>query len=778
MLSLSRFMSDDDEIALVNALEWWRERADSTYGKISQHRALWLLERFDRRRSMELRSFANHAQLCDTPLSRMDDHEVLSSIRQAIRDGRAIAIRKNAARPATTSVAAEMRRILAQIERETRGKLSHRGRQYKLLIGDDLARLPGRDCYGMVEQADAREVLEGIAKEAGVAGEALRKAAGLLSKDWRPPFSHPDGLVLLRRIPAQAATPKEAEAALTPSQLKTLLDAERPVTFAARFVDERGEGLSGFAGKLAHGSDPESDMSFPSAGFATATLKGERQAWLTLPAEAKEGLITALKDRWQKIRGEADDAWKPKEEALTEIVLQAGELPEVELQDGKRHTLMLRPPVAMARMHGMYFDTERCFLLPTAVPSLKKLVDLCKVYANAEILVVGHTDTSGKESYNLSLSAERADSMRAYLRDDVDAWLAWYDKGISPAKRWGDREDVMMIDALVPAEEFGERTRVTAFQAWHNGNSGDARDPDAPRTKPDGWEALKVDGIMGPKTRRQLVSDYLSLSGTTLPEDIRVVTYGCGEYFPLTEAEGDLDSDADDDEHVDFDRRVEIFFFDKPFGILPAVPGVAEGASNVRAVEAEKGSELYPEWRMRSSHDHIIQPGEAAPSVVVEWPDYLSDTLPDGLAIELVADDVAQTIAWSDAEVVEGYRRFVFDADPSGTEYTLVAHVGDQRLLLWDQVILDDPENPPLWEHLLTDVAQEPSEAPAEAGEDSADSALETQNIDDPTPPDGELSFDASDDEAQVEQTQPPDNPLPPKAPSWTTTFHAIDDLN
>jgi hypothetical protein len=73
------------------------------------------------------------------------------------------------------------------------------------------------------------------------------------------------------------------------------------------------------------------------------------------------------------------------------------------------------------------------------------------------------------------------------------------------------------------------------------------------------------------------------------------VTYGCGEYLPLENEAGAVDSDAKDGEEVQFDRRVEIFFFAKPFGILPAVPGVADGESPKNATEATKGDRLYRE---------------------------------------------------------------------------------------------------------------------------------------------------------------------------------------
>jgi len=37
-----------------------------------------------------------------------------------------------------------------------------------------------------------------------------------------------------------------------------------------------------------------------------------------------------------------------------------------------------------------------------------------------------HTDTVGPTQYNLTLSIERAHSIAAYLRDDVDGWMEHY----------------------------------------------------------------------------------------------------------------------------------------------------------------------------------------------------------------------------------------------------------------------------------------------------------------------------------------------------------------
>jgi hypothetical protein len=217
-------MADADGVVLVSSTTWCSVRAEIGYHEIDSRKALWMLENLDRRRSMEVRSFVAEARLGNFALDRMDDHEVLKLIRDAIRDGRVIAVQKGAVKSDSPSATVELRRLVAQVEKATRGKLSHRGRNYKLIVDVELARLPGRDHYEVAPQSEARTVLDGIAQESPASAEPVRKASEKLSKDCRPPFSQPDGLVLLRRIPVRATLPMDEGPALTPSQLRKLKD--------------------------------------------------------------------------------------------------------------------------------------------------------------------------------------------------------------------------------------------------------------------------------------------------------------------------------------------------------------------------------------------------------------------------------------------------------------------------------------------------------------------------------------------------------------------------
>jgi LmbE family N-acetylglucosaminyl deacetylase len=91
--------------------------AEGGYHEIDNPKAIWMLENLDRHRAMEMRSFA--VQLGRFDLYRMDDPEVLKLIREAIRDSRVIAVQKGAENSASPSATVQLRRLLAQVEKQT-----------------------------------------------------------------------------------------------------------------------------------------------------------------------------------------------------------------------------------------------------------------------------------------------------------------------------------------------------------------------------------------------------------------------------------------------------------------------------------------------------------------------------------------------------------------------------------------------------------------------------------------------------------------------------------
>lgn len=64
---------------------------------------------------------------------------------------------------------------------------------------------------------------------------------------------------------------------------------------------------------------------------------------------------------------------------------------------------------------GVYFATNRHDLNEQSRANLDKLSGVMKEYADTNILVVGHTDSTGPYEFNMTLSKNRAESVTNYL---------------------------------------------------------------------------------------------------------------------------------------------------------------------------------------------------------------------------------------------------------------------------------------------------------------------------------------------------------------------------
>lgn len=64
---------------------------------------------------------------------------------------------------------------------------------------------------------------------------------------------------------------------------------------------------------------------------------------------------------------------------------------------------------------GVYFDTDRFNINSRSEETLNRLTAIFKEYPDTNILVEGHTDSQGSESYNLTLSKNRAQAVTNYM---------------------------------------------------------------------------------------------------------------------------------------------------------------------------------------------------------------------------------------------------------------------------------------------------------------------------------------------------------------------------
>jgi hypothetical protein len=251
---------------------------------------------------------------------------------------------------------------------------------------------------------------------------------------------------------------------------------------------------------------------------------------------------------------------------------------------GARSTVVLPPRVARAVLTGLFYDTDKSFLLPQAMVGIRKLVDFYKTHPKFQVLFSGHTDTVGPADYNLLLSVERALTMEAYLKDDVAAWDRRFETQQAAGQLWSALEINYMLSALpedsdhfytdkpVAANFSKMREATKKFQIWSNEARG---------TK------LNTSGTVDGATRKEIVTAYMALEGTSLPKGTTTAHHGCGFFHLKKETGPNVDEPAN--------RRAEVFFFEKVIKPSPRKcksPGCAEYPQWHDAVQEEVNVDL------------------------------------------------------------------------------------------------------------------------------------------------------------------------------------------
>lgn len=64
---------------------------------------------------------------------------------------------------------------------------------------------------------------------------------------------------------------------------------------------------------------------------------------------------------------------------------------------------------------GVYFDTNKFNVNAASEKMLSKLATILVEYPDTNVLVVGHTDSSGADEYNMTLSKNRANSVTSFM---------------------------------------------------------------------------------------------------------------------------------------------------------------------------------------------------------------------------------------------------------------------------------------------------------------------------------------------------------------------------
>ena len=133
---------------------------------------------------------------------------------------------------------------------------------------------------------------------------------------------------------------------------------------------------------------------------AAAAVEATRAAKAKQEAEQAQMAARAEAEKAARAKAEADQLMK--------------ELANLKAQQTERGIVLT--------IGDVLFATGKADLSPDANKSVAKLADFLKKYPNRNVLIEGHTDSVGKDDYNLALSHKRADSVKARLvADGIEA---------------------------------------------------------------------------------------------------------------------------------------------------------------------------------------------------------------------------------------------------------------------------------------------------------------------------------------------------------------------
>jgi len=155
----------------------------------------------------------------------------------------------------------------------------------------------------------------------------------------------------------------------------------------------------------------EAERAKQEAGKAMSEADRARMA---AAAETEKAAMAGRQAEQAKSAAEREAAKAAKAKAESDQLMK--ELANLKAQQTERGIVLT--------IGDVLFATGKADLSPDANQSVAKLAEFLKKSPNRNVLIEGHTDSVGKDDYNLALSQKRADSVKARLVGD----------GIAPAR--------------------------------------------------------------------------------------------------------------------------------------------------------------------------------------------------------------------------------------------------------------------------------------------------------------------------------------------------------
>jgi outer membrane protein OmpA-like peptidoglycan-associated protein len=188
---------------------------------------------------------------------------------------------------------------------------------------------------------------------------------------------------------------------------KRTLEAER-ASREAGLARSEAERARLEAGKAMSEAEKARMAAAADAERAAIAKREAEQARMAAAADAERAAIAKRQAEQAKSTAEEEAAKAARAKAEADELMK--ELSELKAQQTERGIVLT--------IGDVLFATGKADLSPDANKSVDKLAEFLKKYPNRDVLIEGHTDSVGKDDYNLVLSRKRADSVKYQLMED------------------------------------------------------------------------------------------------------------------------------------------------------------------------------------------------------------------------------------------------------------------------------------------------------------------------------------------------------------------------
>jgi len=137
-----------------------------------------------------------------------------------------------------------------------------------------------------------------------------------------------------------------------------------------------------------------------------------------IPPEAHQKALLALQALGPERGSKNIDFYKVNIIGVTKEIETQSTTIETAIKDlGARETDV---EIQIQLSGDVLFDFDKCDILSDAEATLKKIGFIITAYNSPQVIIAGHTDSKGSESYNQRLSEKRAESVKKWLLENAE----------------------------------------------------------------------------------------------------------------------------------------------------------------------------------------------------------------------------------------------------------------------------------------------------------------------------------------------------------------------